>query len=595
MALPETFFERIRQANDIVTVMSGVAQLKKAGRDYVCLCPFHSEKTPSCHVYTDSQSFYCFGCGLGGDVITFTRLTENLDYMGAVRLIAERSGIPVPEDGENSEQAKAELQKRARIYEMNKEAAKFFVKIMLSEDGKEGLAFLRNRGLTDNTIRKYGLGYAPNSWDRLKRHMNSLGYSDVEMIEASLLREKDGRMYDMFRARAMFPVIDRTGKVLAFSGRRIDNEKDYKYVNSRETPVYIKGDNIFSINFAKNSKKKTMILCEGNVDAVMLNQAGFDNAVAVCGTALTPAQARLLRFYCEEVIFAYDSDMAGEKATEKAINLFNREGISARVIKFQGTGAKDPDDYIKMYGAESFAAFLEKSVSTTQFELDKLKSVVDLDSAAGKSEYLKKAVAFLANIESPIDRMVYVSGLAKDCEVTVDGVQGAIESAIKSKKFFRQRDEKRELFRSVGVIGAGNTQSDGKKNLISSEERAENGIIAFLFHSPDKLPVILRNLSPMDFPTAFNRKLFETLILRLNKRQSTELSSLGGEFSAEEVGRIKKIKIDNAELPFTDERLGDYINVLTELKQKRREKTSDEMTNEEALAYINHRFKNERG
>ncbi|MCL1903316.1 MAG: DNA primase [Oscillospiraceae bacterium] len=590
MALPDEFFDQIRQANDIVTVMSGYARLKKAGRDYTCLCPFHSEKTPSCHVYTDSQSFYCFGCGLGGDVITFTRLTENLDYMGAVRLIAERSGIPVPEDGEDGEKAKAELRKRSRIYEMNKLAAKFFVNNLLSEEGKAGLAFLRERGLNDNTIRKYGLGYAADSWDSLKRHMNLHGYGDAEMIEASLLKQNErGNIYDMFRGRVMFPVIDRLKNIIAFSGRIVnDDGKSGKYVNSATTPVYTKGKHLFSINFAKNSKKDCVILCEGNMDAVTLNQAGFDNAVAILGTALTPEQVRNeLRFYWEgkKAVIAYDCDKAGAKATEKTIGMLNQAGMSAKVLELRG--AKDPDDYIKMFGAESFATLVDKSIPVISFKLNQFKENADTDTPEGRADYLRKAVEFLSEINNQYERRVYVSELAEDCKVSVDWIEEQIGAKRKSNRYFQQKDDRKALLKSTTKRDEINPDS----NRFPAEVRAENGIIAFLFHSPDKLPLILRRLNPVDFPTVFNRKLFETLILRLTKRQSIDISSLGGEFSAEEVGRIKKVKIDNADLPFTDERLNDYINVLVELKQKANKKTSDEMTNEEALEYINKRVK----
>jgi DNA primase len=577
MLLSEEFFEQLRQSNDIVSAMSGYATLKKAGRDFICLCPFHSEKTPSCHIYTDDQRFYCFGCNAGGDIINFTRLTENLDFMGAVRLLAERAGISMPNDSGGQE----ELNKRSRIYSMNKEAARFFRDCLLSDGGRQGLDFLHSRGLTDNTIRKYGLGYAPDSWNALKYHMNSLGYHDTELVEAFLLKQNEkGNIYDIFRNRAMFPVFDRTGKIIAFSGRRIDDGKDYKYVNSSNTPVYQKGENIFSINFAKNSKKKYMIICEGNIDAVMLNQAGFDNAVAVLGTALTPSQARLLRFYCEEVVLAYDSDSAGEKATVKAINLLNKEGMTARVLNLGN--ANDPDDYIKQYGAESFRSLVEKSGSAISFEMDKLKSSVDLGTPEGRAEYLQKGVQFLSEVDNIYERTVYGSQLANDCGLAPNGINDAIEAAVKNKSRGRARNEKRELLKPAVKRDAVNPDTAQ----FPKEEAAERGIIAFLFHSPDKLGVILRNLSPNDFPTAFNRKLFETIILRLNKKLSIGTSSLGDEFSAVEVGRIEKIKVENAGLPFNDGRLMDYINVLIEHKENRNKKSHNEMNDEELREYM---------
>jgi DNA primase len=574
--LSDEFLERLKQANDIVSVMSAHATLKKAGRDFVCLCPFHSEKTASCHIYADNGSFYCFGCGKGGSVITFVQLTENLDYMAAVRVLAERSGIAMPEDG-NDEAGKRELFIRSRIYEINKEAGRFFIKcLQYEQDGvNPGLAFLRGRGLSDNTIRKYGLGYAPDSWNALRYHMNGLGYSDAELIDAFLIKQNEkGNVYDIFRNRVMFPVIDRTGKVIAFSGRRIDNEKDFKYVNTSNTPVFVKGDNIFSLNFAKNSKRKYMILCEGNMDAVMLNQAGFDNAVAALGTAFTPAQARLLRFYVDEVVLAYDSDAAGTPATVKAINLLSKEGVSARVLQMDG--AKDPDEYIRRFGATSFEALIEKSVSALSFELDKLRKSLDMESSAGKSEYLKRSVQLLSTIENKLDRMVYVSEVARDCEVTAAGVTEAVESAVKSKRYFAEKREKQELIRP-------SVKQENSSE--SSEVRAEQGVLAFLFHSPDKLPVILRSLSPGDFIDEFNRKLFEVLILRLNKKQSIGISSLEGEFSAVQVGKIEKIKIDGGRIPFTDERLSDYIKVLVKHREKAYTKSVTEMTDEELREY----------
>ncbi|MDR0223385.1 MAG: DNA primase [Oscillospiraceae bacterium] len=576
MTLPEEFLDRLKQSNDIVSAMGAYSQLKKAGRDFVCLCPFHSEKTPSCHIYTDSQSFYCFGCGSGGDIITFTRLTENLDYIGAVRLLADRSGLAMPDGGGNEE-----LFKRSKILEMNREAARFFRDALLSENGRAGLEYLLNRGLTANTVRKYGLGYAANRWDSLKSHMNYKGYDDAGLVEASLLTQGQRGLYDKFRNRVMFPIIDRMGNVVGFSGRRLsEREEDGpKYLNSSETPVFRKRENLFSLNFAKNSKKSYMLLCEGNIDVITLNQAGFDNAVATLGTAVTPEQARLLRNYCGEVVLAYDSDAAGQKATVKAINLFGREGINARVLRMNG--AKDPDDYVRRFGGASFAALAEESGSAIGFELDRLKKSAGADTPEGRADYLKKAVNLLAGVDNRLDRMVYISELARDCEVTSAGVEDAVERAVKSKNRAKRNEERRELLRPAVKRDTVNPDADK----FPGEEKAERGIIAFLLHSPDKLPVILRNLTPEDFPTAFNRRLFETLILRLNKRRSADASSLGSEFSAEETGRIESIRVENSVLPFTDERLSDYIKVLTDFKRLKNKKSADEMSNEEALEY----------
>jgi DNA primase len=293
----------------------------------------------------------------------------------------------------------------------------------------------------------------------------------------------------------------------------------------------------------------------------------------------------LLRFYCEEVVLAYDSDSAGEKATVKAINLLSKEGVAARVLQLpKGMDGKggDPDEYINEFGADSFETLVEKSGSAVSFELDKLKRAVDFDSPEGRTEYLKKAVALLSDVDSEVDRLVYVSDLANECGVTQEGVRDAIKVNLRKKKSFQAKNEKQKVIRPEVKRDAVNPDSER----FPVEEKAERGIIAFLFHSPDKLPAILRNLSPGDFPTAFNRRLFETLVLRLNKRQSLCISSLGGEFSAAEVGRIEKIKIDEANAPFDDERLMDYIKILANHRENKNKKPSDEMTNEEGLEHV---------
>jgi len=582
MPIPEEFLLRLKQANDIVTAFGPYAELKHAGRDYVCLCPFHSEKSPSCHIYTDTASFYCFGCGAGGDVITFTMMTEGLDYISAVRLLAERSGYAMPDDTGGDET----LRKRAKILEMNKEAARFFRDRLMSESGVNGLGYLYGRGLTPNTVRKYGLGFAPDSYNALKNHMNAAGYNDYELLDASLLARGNKGVYDKFRNRVMFPIINRMGEVIAFSGRVL-SEDGYgpKYLNSAETQVFKKRENLFSINFAKNSKKSRVILCEGNLDVISLNQAGFDNAVATLGTAITPEQARLLRNYCGEVVIAYDMDAAGEKATVKAINLFAKEGVTARVLQMDG--AKDPDEYIRRYGAEKFADLIEKSGSAISFELEKFKSGEDMNTPEGRAEYIKKAVVLLSEVENRIDRAVYISKIARDCDITAANVEQAVEEKIRIKSRAKLKQQRKELLRPQIVRGGVNPESER----FPTAERAESGVIAFLFHSPDKLPVVLKNLTPDDFPTSFNRKLFETLILRLHNGQTIDISSLGGEFSAEETGRIEKIKIENAVLPFTDERLNDYIKTLADFRDKRGRKNAADMSNEEVRDFINSRAK----
>ncbi|MBR5090637.1 MAG: DNA primase, partial [Ruminiclostridium sp.] len=314
--LPESFLDALRASNDIVNVMSSYVEIKRAGKDYVCSCPFHSERTPSCHIYTETQSFYCFGCGAGGDVINFIRLIEHFDYIDSVKYLAQRAGLSMPDDTDDGG-----AKKRTRLLAMNREAARYFRDVLLSPEGREGLDYLAGRQLTPATIKKYGLGFAPDGWHNLQYFLRQKGYTDDEMEEGALLARRNNSVYDKFRRRVMFPIIDIRGNVIAFGGRTLEKDAPAKYLNSDETLVFHKRDNLFSLNFAKNTKEKYLILCEGYMDVISLNQAGFDCAIATLGTAITPQQANKMKHYAEEVVISYDADGAGQKATMKAINL----------------------------------------------------------------------------------------------------------------------------------------------------------------------------------------------------------------------------------------------------------------------------------
>ena len=400
MPLPIDFIERLKAANPIAEVMSSYVTLKRTGRDYVCLCPFHNEKTPSCHIHPDKEYFHCFGCGAGGDVITFTMKYNNLDYWEAVKLLAERGGVPLPEDnGYDSKRTDT----RKRFYEMNKTAARFFYHQLKTPQGKECLDYLINkRKLSIETIKKYGMGFAPNSWSALKSYMLSEGFTEEELEQGSLISrsQKNTRnTFDFFVNRAMFPFIDLAGHIVGFGGRALTPDDKRKYLNSKDTLVYSKNRFLFSMNFAKNAavKDKTILLCEGNLDVISLNQAGFENAVASCGTALTPEQARIISNYADNVVICYDADGAGQKATTRAIKILGETGLKTTVIKMNG--AKDPDEYINKFGADHFRHLLKKSDGAIEFELEKCKDGIDTDTDIGRIDYLKKAYKVLADIK----------------------------------------------------------------------------------------------------------------------------------------------------------------------------------------------------
>ena len=576
MPFSDDFLERIKDGNEISSVVSSYVSTKRAGHDSVCLCPFHSEKTPSCHIYSDTQSFYCFGCGAGGSVIQFIMLIEHLDFQESVRFLAQRAGIPMPED---SYDRTADI--KQRLLEINREAARFYRDILISDKGAEGWNYLRGRGLSENTIRKYGLGYAPDDWSTLKNHMLAKGCTEQELVDAALLvRHQKGSTYDKFRHRVMFPIIDRRGNIIGFGGRTLEPEAPAKYLNSDETLVFHKRESLFSLNFAKNTKEKHLILCEGYMDVISLNQAGFDNAVATLGTAITPEQARLMRQYCEEVVISYDSDGAGQKATMKAINLLSDAGVEARVL--QMTGAKDPDEYIQKYGADGFKILIQQSGGAISFELQKLTQGLDMDSPEGRASYLKKAVELLAEVDNRIDRLVYISDTARLCNMTSSEIEKAVDDRRRFKSYNRKKQERNDLINPTPR----NNRNDIKALAQAPEQRAERGIIAFMFHSPDMLKKIEDKLQPEDFPTEQYRNMYNIVANRIKMGFSLDLSSIGDEFSAQDVGRITGIIQENNLLPYQKERLSEYIKVLEKHREKQKEKKPEEMTNEDMLLQI---------
>lgn len=584
MALPDEFLQRLRDNNSIESVMSGYVSLKRAGRYQKCACPFHSEKTPSCFVYPDTNSFYCFGCGAGGDVITFVMKIENLDYFEAVKLLAQRSGMSLPEDNFDDTVAK----QKARIYEINKKAARFFHNQLKSEVGKQGLKYLLERGVSVEMIKKYGLGFAANSWSNLRTHLLGEGYSPEELSAANLVsfsKEKK-TSFDVFRNRVMFPIIDLRGNIIAFGGRALDTTQDpRKYLNSSDTPVFKKSKNLFSLNFAKNVaiKEKTLILCEGYMDVIAVHQAGFENAVATLGTAITPEQARLMSQYCNEVIICYDSDQAGQKASQKAINLLSEVGITTKVIKMEG--AKDPDEYIKKFGAGRFKQLLEKSEGAIDFELNKCKHDLDLNTEVDKVTYLKRTFEVLAQIESPLEREVYISKIADTQKVNKTVIQTEVDNLIRIRK---RSNDKKEWSRIASGVVQKKDDVNPEALKYPKQAKAEQGIIAFLFNHPDKLSDISSRLSTDDFVTQFNKRVYSILSNKIESGADYSISSFNAEFSPDQMGKISEIMAVNRDMELEFETILDYINVLKDfLQSSDKNKNGADMSDDEFLQFFN--------
>lgn len=570
MRLSEDFMRELHDKNDILSVAQGYVELKRSGNSYMCRCPFHSEKSPSCSISPDKGLFHCFGCGVGGDVVTFIRLIENLDYMDAVRFLAQRAGMPMPEDKDDGS-----AQKRRRLYEMNREAGKYFHRQLFSPAGAAGLDYLRRRGLSDHTIKRFGLGYAADDYHDLHYYMKSLGYSDYELADGSLLATNNNKMYDKFRNRVMFPIFDTRGNVAAYGGRTLSEDKNIpKYLNSAETQIFHKSDMLFALDKSKNSKADYFILCEGYMDVIALHQAGFDSAVASLGTSLTAQQANLIsRLGKKEVILSYDSDNAGQLAASRGINLLSEAGVRARVLKMDG--AKDPDEFIKRFGAEAFRLLIEKSGSAIAYEMDKLAAGLELNTDDGRAAYLKKAVAFLAQINNEIDRAVYISRAARESSIPAETIKTAVEREIS-----RNRGRANKQLHAVPKRAPDKINPDALKT--PKEEKAERGIICYLYNNPEALENISSKLKT-DFVTFFNKRVYEFLVKTLENGEEADISVFNEEFDAREMGRIIQIVTDTT---FANDKtaLADFIDVLNNYEKGADEKQYAEMSDEEMLA-----------
>ncbi len=555
----DDFLERVKDANRIEDVARQYVDLKRAGRLYKCNCPFHSEKTPSCVIYPDNGSFYCFGCGAGGSVITFISKIESLDFSEAVKFLADRAGIAVPENG--YEDAKAASKKR--ILQMNKDAAKFFYSNLKTPDGKAGLEYLiQKRRLRPETIKHFGLGVAVNRWTSLTNYMLSLGYTEDELLNASLISKKNGRCFDFFVNRVMFPIFDLRGNVVAFSGRTLDpNPQGMKYLNSRGTLVYEKSRTLFAMNFAKNSaaKSKRLILCEGNLDVITLHQAGFTEAVATCGTAITSEHARLMAQYCDEVYICYDADAAGQKATSAAIGLLSSAGLKSKVVRISGDGVKDVDDYINKLGADRFRLLLNGSEGSIEFELAKCKQGLDVDTDMGKVEYLKRTVAVLAGIESPVQRDVYISKVALENSVTKDYLSEEVKAYLRNKNREARKQNDRELVRTVSGSRTANPH-----RTLTRHEKAEEGVIAYLLKHHENQDWVFSQLDAGKFLDEFNQKAYEILRDTHKTGGYATVTTLENEFYGEYMDRISHISIISNEIMIDENTLADYIRILNE-------------------------------
>ena len=427
----QSSIDEVLSRSDIVDIASSYVTLKRNGTDFVALCPFHREKTPSFHISSDKQLYYCFGCGSGGNIIDFVMKIENLDFIDAIKFLAERAGITLEEEVYSPEIQKKHDEREA-ILKMNKLAAKRYVKNLAGDDAKAAREYAFGRGLNREIIGSFGIGYAKESWSDLVDYLKENGFTNDEIVRAGLaVKNEKGHVYDKFRNRLMFPVIDVRGNVIAFSGRALD-DSPAKYMNSPETPVFHKGNNIFALNLAKQtSAKDGIILVEGNMDAVSLHSYGFSNAVAGLGTALTDAQAQLLKRYTPMVYLCYDNDEAGQKACEKAIETLSAAGIKLKVLSY--SDAKDPDEYLKKKGAESFKKVISTALSATEYKILNIRKKYNLVETAEKVEFINAAAEILAQNENPVEREIYIKRIASETDISVDSINAQVNRIIHNK------------------------------------------------------------------------------------------------------------------------------------------------------------------
>ena len=558
MAFPENFIDELIQRNDIVDVVGSYVNLsKRSGQNYFGLCPFHNERTPSFAVNPSGQFYHCFGCGKGGGVINFIMEAENLPYPDAVAFLAKRAGMQMPEESQDRDAGR-----RRRLLELNKAAARWFYEQLATPEGKRCTDYMSKRGISPKVARRFGLGFAPESWDALRNAMSAQGWREDEMLASDLIRRSEHGFYDTFRDRLMFPIIDVRGDFIGFSGRAL-GDRGAKYLNSRDTMVYNKGRNLFALNLAKKSKSGYLILSEGNIDIVSLHQAGFDSAVASLGTALTPEQARLMSRYTNEVILAYDSDAAGQKASQRAIGILERLDMKVRVLHMEG--AKDPDEFIRSKGPDAFRALLEGSEDQVDWRLNAITAKYDLHQPDQKVAFLKEATEMVAALPGQVEREVYAIRVAGLAEVTREAVVSEVERRRRRRLTRAQKEAQQAMIRPERMSQPASRELRYSDPVSAA---AEEGLIRLLMLEPalasqDSLP------QASDFSSEALGQIYALLRGRIAERESTELGALAGSLTPDEMNLLVSILQKPEQLTGSERALKDYTTRILEQKERR--------------------------
>ncbi len=593
MALPDGFLEDLKFRNPVEDVISSYVSLKRAGSNLVGLCPFHNEKSPSFTVFPATRGFYCFGCGAGGDVISFVMKAENLDYISAVEHLCKRAGIEMPQSDYELRRGTENDVKKSRIIAANRDAARFYHEMLSRPEGREGLAYLRSRGLTDAVIRHFGLGFAPDEFALKKNlfldHMKSLGYTERELMAAFLCgkSQKNGRLYPYFRNRVMFPVIDINGEVVAFGGRVMDDSKP-KYLNTSDTPAFKKSRTLFALNFARHSYADRLILCEGYMDVIAVHAAGLPCAVATLGTAITSDQARIMARYTKEVVIAYDMDDAGRRAAEKAIALLDSVGIRSKILKLNG--AKDPDEFIRKNGADAFRLRLDDSENQFDYRCAVVIQSHDLTDFNDRMACISELTQLLSTLHTDVEREVYIGRLAERLEVSRESLKSDVQRLRKRQEKTKEKEAfRREVQKTAGWGDRINPDRGRMRRAAAAEEAILGMLLLFpeLFSDARAPFGGVPGITEDDFLTSFNRRVFTFFAQCMDARGRFDMGYLGEAFSEEEIGRIAGMQVTRAAL--TDNGTAELRSNLAALREegaKQRLLEQESLSNEDLAALI---------
>ena len=580
MAFPPAFLDELTARNPIEDVVGQYVSLKRSGSNLFGLCPFHGEKTASFSVAPDKGIYYCFGCHKGGSVINFQMEIEGLSYPDAVRALAKRVGMEVPED----EQYQSRYKQQERLWALHKEAARYFHSQLYAPVGAEALNYAAGRGMPKSILTKFGIGYAPDSWTGLVDTLRRKGYSDQELRDSGLVTvsRKNGNLFDRFRDRLMFPIIDVRGNVIGFGGRIMKNDKEAaKYLNSPETLIFNKRKNLFALNLAKKSKLGYLILVEGYMDAIALHQYGFDCAVASLGTALTEDGAALLSRYTDQVVLIYDGDAAGQNATQRAIPILEKAGLQVKVLKMRD--AKDPDEFLKKFGADRFKILLEESSNRVEYQLNAILKKYDLRDDDQKVKYLQESAELICSLGSAVQREVYAGRVAEAAKVSMEAMKLEVNRAFK-RRIAREKKKQEK----IDLSPARNLQPKSRKfhydNVKSA--MAEEMVLALALREPALLDHT-RNLKPEMFSSELLARVYAQLVKRHNEGLDVSLGGLT-DFNSEEMSHIAGI-LQRQEGPVNEQALTDCIGTI------QREYESGRVSSEDDLMALRNRMKERKG